>query len=386
MPRTVPIPPPPLKAPALETWTLRLRTITPMFGGSATPRQVDPEHPVRAASVRGHLRFWWRATAGAQYATAKELFEAEERIWGSAKKQGQVALTVSEQGYENTLQPSSLGERVKPYERFFVYPFLRNKNDSEASGLVGVSFSLELRLSNSLTLEEEAEVKTAVRAWLAFGGVGARTRRGLGALQVVSSQTGWHPKDLSELKGWFAGLQSNGYYSCLSGARATFSKPYKDGVRAWKDLSIFWARFRKGHYTGKYPEYSAMGGAMWEDHAKLKALTPGQKVSLAKPYMGLPIIYQKFTGAFAGEITPADGSRMASPVLLKPVAFADGSVRAMVLVLSAPEPQGVSVKGQTYDLSWPTDDRVVRALGGKDLIETVLRAAQKEGFTEEVRL
>jgi len=105
MPRRVPdIPLPALKEPTLETWTLKLKTITPMFGGSAIPRGVDAQNPIRAASVRGHLRFWWRATAGAGYSDPRELFEAEERIWGSTgtQKQGLVALSVSNQTHENT--------------------------------------------------------------------------------------------------------------------------------------------------------------------------------------------------------------------------------------------------------------------------------------------
>lgn len=395
MPRTVPdVPIPQLKEPGLETWTLQLKTITPMFGGSATPREVDEKNPIRSASVRGHLRFWWRATAGAGYSNSKELFEAEEAIWGSAERQGLVALSVSTQGYETTLQPSSLGEKVKPYERFFVYPFISTKSDPEASGLTGVSFTLALWLSEKLEPQQKEEVRRTVRAWLAFGGVGTRTRRGLGALRVLeSNQQAWHSKDLSELKEWFGNLQASPEYSSLGDARAVFSDTTKP-ENAWRKLATFWARFRKGHYTGRYPEYSAMGGAMWEDHTKLKALNPRDRaVSLAKPYMGMPIIYQKFSNSFAGEITPAlEGrevaklNRMASPVILKPVAFADGSVRAMVLVLSGRRPSMVSVKGQACSLSWPQDDRVVEALGGGGLVSTVLTAAKKEGFNQEVHL
>jgi len=88
MPRTIKTPVPTLTEPKLETWTLTLKTITPMFGGSATVREVDEKNPVRAASVRGHLRFWWRATAGAQYSDPKELFKAEEEIWGVQKHTG----------------------------------------------------------------------------------------------------------------------------------------------------------------------------------------------------------------------------------------------------------------------------------------------------------
>jgi len=205
---------------------------------------------------------------------------------------------------------------------------------------------------------------------------------------LESNQNNWQPKDLAELKGWFGDLQASPEYSSLGGAQAVFSEVTKP-ENAWRKLASFWTRLRKGHYTGKYLEYSAMGGAMWEDHAKLKALSTRDKaVSLAKPYMGMPIIYQKFSDSFAGEIKPASEkqSRMASPIILKPVAFVDGVVRAMVLVLSAPKPIKVSIKGQLYDLTWPANDRVLRALGTQGFVETILSAAKKEGFTEEVQL
>ena len=88
---------PTLETPKLTTWELTLKTITPMFGGSAKTREIDPQNPIRPASIRGHLRFWWRATAGAAYSSSKELFEAEEAIWGSGEKYGVVSLRVSKQ-------------------------------------------------------------------------------------------------------------------------------------------------------------------------------------------------------------------------------------------------------------------------------------------------
>jgi len=134
MPRTIPISPPELKTPTLETWTLKLKTITPMFGGSATPREVDQENPVRAASVRGHLRFWWRATAGGQYTSAEKLFEAEEQIWGSAERYGKVALRVLEQAAGQLVKPSELvpdkgTAKTGPLEKFFLHPFNENKTE-----------------------------------------------------------------------------------------------------------------------------------------------------------------------------------------------------------------------------------------------------------------
>lgn len=51
--------------------SLEIATITPLFGGGYAARECDELIPVRSAAVRGHLRFWWRATAGAHLPPCK---------------------------------------------------------------------------------------------------------------------------------------------------------------------------------------------------------------------------------------------------------------------------------------------------------------------------
>jgi CRISPR-associated protein Cmr1 len=63
----------------------RYKLITPLFGGGVEPHQADPVTIVRGTEVRGHLRFWWRATRGGQFnGSLKEMRRREEEIWGSA--------------------------------------------------------------------------------------------------------------------------------------------------------------------------------------------------------------------------------------------------------------------------------------------------------------
>ena len=91
--RTPKIPPPESVEPRhddnLVTETRRYKVITPLFGGGVTPGEADPITTVRATEVRGHLRFWWRATRGGQFNGNLAAMKAEEeRIWGSAAAQG----------------------------------------------------------------------------------------------------------------------------------------------------------------------------------------------------------------------------------------------------------------------------------------------------------
>ncbi|MFN3346946.1 MAG: type III-B CRISPR module RAMP protein Cmr1, partial [Candidatus Bipolaricaulaceae bacterium] len=315
MPRRVPIPPPELKEPALETWTLKLKTITPMFGGSAIPREVDQKNPVRAASIRGHLRFWWRATAGARYATAEELFRAEEEIWGSAERYGRVALRVVEQRGEKPVRPTELvpdkgTAKTGPMERFFLHPFNENKKEGlpEASGFQTVAFTLQLTLN--LSEPEQEHLRRAIRAWIAFGGIGARSRRGVGALEVTEDLKDWLPSSPEELKEWFS-IQSpkEAFHTTLAGAvvclgearRPGANDPYK-GYAAWRELGKF------GLLGLSIPEeHGGSGGGVLEITALNEALALAGVPTLFLVVTGLarvPIVRHGTREQIAKYVTP----------------------------------------------------------------------------------
>src|SRR6056297_2479641 len=58
----------------------RFELITPMFGGDSESWELNPEAPVRAQSIRGQLRFWWRTMQGDTDPVA--LLDRENSLWG----------------------------------------------------------------------------------------------------------------------------------------------------------------------------------------------------------------------------------------------------------------------------------------------------------------
>src|SRR5262249_52878064 len=64
-----------------ETYTITV--MTPLFGGGVDAGINDPVTLIRPSSIRGHLRFWWRATRGARCNSVKELRQREGEIWGT---------------------------------------------------------------------------------------------------------------------------------------------------------------------------------------------------------------------------------------------------------------------------------------------------------------
>jgi len=401
------ISPPHWQPPAAKDgFTLHLRLITPLFGGGYEAREVDPVCIIRPASVRGNLRFWWRALYGGQYASAKELFRAEAELWGAAALEkhpatGKVRLQVTNvrsSGKTVTIEdfrPRGSPAKVGPEAQYLLYPFQAQKQQNlpPAKGIADVQFTLQVTFDKSLSPDQRQQVENTLKAWIAFGGVGARTRRGCGALTVTEEQSRWlPPADAEKRKQWFRQLLPAGAppkpprLALLSGARIVLGAPKGSPKDVLHDLGSFWAAFRKGHVGSK--SYTPMEGCRWSDYRK--ALLQfhkqhGNTISLAKPFLGLPIVYQSFRNApYAPTIESAETGRMASPVILKPLALANGQVCPMCVVLWAPVPTSVRIKppDQQVKLVPPPQDAVLKDLQVGHPLEAVVKAAEQRWETQ----
>jgi CRISPR-associated protein Cmr1 len=357
-----------------ETIELELRLITPMFGGGYKAREVDPLLPIRPAAIRGHLRFWWRATAGARYTSVADLHKAETELWGGASTKdnpafGKVAIRVEVKDKGQMVGYGSGGGLLK----YFLFPFRPQKNIPATKGRENVVFTLRLILDTSLSEAQRAEVTTALKAWIAFGGVGARTRRGCGALTVLGNNANqWLPptQGLAEWLEMPRDAASDHDWTTLAGARG-FITLTKNAEDAWCKLGSFWERFRRG---------GLVSGTKWSDYRDVLCNLDDQhdELALAKPFLGLPIVYQKFgkQTPFTGTLEPAESGRMASPVILKPIALQGGKFGALVLVMHAPKPDKIRVNSEEYALAAPTKDPVLQALGANDVLDAVLKGAK----------
>lgn len=372
---------PPATGASLE---LKLKVVTPMFGGGFEARTVDGIIPIRAAAIRGNLRYWWRATAGARYATAQELYAAEAALWGGASQEGKpggpgrVALTVRVSNGGRATSASDLIPRATPQtgpqEGVFLFPFDQQGGAQYAMGQEGIEFDLMSSCADEAKLQE---VRIAVAAWVLFGGVGARTRRGCGALATVDPPD-WVPRSPDALEGWLKSVPSAAHrlWPMLGGGYAVLGEQSQSAQTAWRTLGKFWSAFRKGHVG--IIEYSPMSGGKWADARKLRDLQPGQNsISLVKPFLGLPIIYQDFPRSprpFAGEVKPGESSRLGSPVVLKPISLGS-AIYPLVLTLRGPAPKSIRVRDLTLALSVPNDDDVLKAY--KHPLVAVIQEAQR---------
>ncbi|MFN2497422.1 MAG: type III-B CRISPR module RAMP protein Cmr1 [Pseudonocardiaceae bacterium] len=199
------------------SWTtLRLQVRTPLFGGDDPAS--DEGSPVRVPSIRGALRFWFRAVAaGHGVSELGALWKDEQEVFGSTHRPSAIGLRVS--GH-----PTASGRRGKPSwattekggfdgAQYLLGQGLWSYNTGLQRGYVepGESFELGIRFSRDKDRGDQVNARfmLALWAWLTYGGLGARTRRGFGQLVCTAVDGdlsgGWtrtHLLPPADVAGW----------------------------------------------------------------------------------------------------------------------------------------------------------------------------------------
>ncbi len=181
-----------------------------------------------------------------------------------------------------------------------------------------------------------ADLEAALWAWVSFGGVGARTRRGFGALAVTGQTES--PADLrgSLARHVLAGTAPAGVSQLdLRRERTVIVDGYPDAVAAWNEALDRYQEFRQFRRPGT----SHAGRSYWPEPDEIRRLTGNAAPAHAQPVtqarkfpraaLGLPIIFH-FKGDRNDHSRQGDPGnttlrgqntdRLASPVLLRPAA------------------------------------------------------------------
>ncbi len=332
-----------LTGPGAGDWrTFSCKLVTPLYGGGVRAAEIDADLPVRPSGIRGQLRFWWRLACG-PFESPEAMFRRETAIWGGIAGSGPTASRVAvrvdgvtglriEPAFVYQPNRNRPGEwRTMPeaaawIDSYALFPargeLTKDKRDIEVAphrlAREGLAYRLHLRLHTALTDAQRREVDTAVRWWASFGGVGARTRRGLGAIQV----TGISPVTAEEVAAQGGRLQ-------LRAAENTPEIAWKHSLGRLRD-------FRQGVELGRNPKSpgsdSPAGRSRWPEpdvirrqtrrHAPSHAPAHPVETALPRAAFGLPIVFH-FKDENKGEpsqqlLVPEDGDRLASPLILRP--------------------------------------------------------------------
>lgn len=335
-----------------------ISVVTTMLGGGmklgslATPL-------IRSSAVRGNLRFWWRATRGAEIEDVSELRSREAQIFGDPKRAGKVKIWVeSFSGNDDDINVKSKQVRLSPY-------VLMSKGG--VNGLeVPYTFRLHIRfqhtrfLSAADFLKLRKEIAAALWAWINFGGIGSRTRRGCGSLYCSDFSP---PPGTADLERWYLNKleeyelkldmdHPEQEWPTLS-REVRFQFPREASHKeVWKEAMNLYRCFRaapKKEHPAASPTGFSYERSLWPEADSLRHITgmaesrhklpkPANKTEFCafpRAQLGLPMIFQfrqeqqlKIKNSDDREpytltLKPKHKNRLASPLIIKSLALSE---------------------------------------------------------------
>lgn len=368
--------------------TRQYKLITPLFGGGVKPGVNDPDNLIRGTEIRGQLRFWWRAIRGGQFGgDLAKMKKREDEIWGAASNtEEQKNLKKEDIGEKKVkwkevvqirVEIQDCGKTQKPYipqwnaqktkivlqsnpeiPSYAAFP-LRPSDDELKQAKYkggpehvfvedvrnGVVFLLHLSFPQIWSTEIEA----TLWAWETFGGIGARTRRGFGALLLQEIDANkikdveLSPANPNEAKIWirmkiqqYMGAHENQYVAHVPYIKATLDMqnmrilgPSTQPAELWKKLIDPLFAFRQQRFDFREQRSSSFGTSLWpEANALRKRLHADKNQSntpdkLPRAAFGLPIVFhlphEKPVTTITLQGTQDARERFASRLILKPI-------------------------------------------------------------------
>ena len=263
------------------------------------------------------------------------------------------------------------------------------------------------------------QVEPAVWAWANFGGIGSRTRRGCGAIRC-DELAPQDPTHLAEQVKQFSPQQPPGREWPTLGADILLRTVAAPGepIRVWDWLIERYKHFRQGpgfaRNRGQQP--NRPGRSRWPEPETIRetlgadrrrsghAPLPGSPAdAFPRAELGLPIIYElRGKGeppktSLQPVVNGKPGDRMASPLILKPLARSSGKALPVIVRLVAPQVnelvlmQGKHERGR-FDANAirgrrlvTTGDQPMSYTTTGSALEAFLAFARSEGFTEVSR-
>jgi len=239
----------------MADYTFNIEFITPLFMSGAD--QNAPE--LRAPSIKGAMRFWFRAMMGKVLNDdVEKLRQIEGCILGNTLDEKSAAAakfaieTTVKDGNRNTFDITKFS---KPGIRYLGFPFYQSKRKGFSDGLKG-TISIKTR---PVCSEAEENIIVCTMWLLAnFGNLGSRSRRGFGSLRITGIKENYPLVDFN-VPAHFSDL----------------SKYYKDNLRKTADIFAQYAKFNKfsvpakpnkndqaGNYYPNFDSFSCWRGCL----------------------------------------------------------------------------------------------------------------------------
>jgi CRISPR-associated protein Cmr1 len=168
----------------MDTKEIDVEVVTPMFLGGSDVNEAE----LRAPSLKGMLRFWWRANCGD--ILYNEMVNKESEIFGSTTNKSSFSISMfPKRTLSCSKELKQRGRTFKVHGRsVHILDYLAYGTHTYVKGQGNVYHKEHIIPGNIFTLKMkfrkrfEREITTAL-AWLIhYGGIGARSRNGFGSM------------------------------------------------------------------------------------------------------------------------------------------------------------------------------------------------------------
>lgn len=178
--------------------------ITPAFLGGA-----DGNAEIRTAPFKEGIRYWWRVLFGAKYFDIGKLKQTEDLIFGSTENNSNVLISIKSQTKDSFFELSGFpnGKRIDvshqgkimkvnilDYMAYGKYDYVKGKGNVYKVSHIKPKTKIRLNV-NIKNIGYTEEIIDATKMFLAWGGVGSKSRNGFGSMDYA---------DLSEPKSEFS--------------------------------------------------------------------------------------------------------------------------------------------------------------------------------------
>lgn len=336
---------------------LHYRITTPMFLGEADAESVDAKI-FRNASYKGALRFWWRATQWGKFlseagrdvrAALSELHKKEGELFGLASdgensKQSCVRIRSTIEGAEKNSNGSIsslsylLGQGLYHFKNGVLREYI-------SGGDIHVTLVFDAKAA-------DADIQSVERAAIAlglFGGLGSRSRKGLGSLSLQSiTHTDGKEESFTKLsdietfigKLDFPEIAEPPLTALSKASRIVVTGKDSSASRALKavgdEMQLYRGYGRRNDRSGQHEVNGkpALQNFKADHDEVLKAAQAGgaPKALPMRGVFGLPHNYFFSSNGAKMDIAPEGGGRRASPLFIHVHALEDGFVAIQTLL------------------------------------------------------
>lgn len=327
-----------------------------LFGGGAKTRESDPLTRVRPASVLGAVQACWRLLADAR--DLDELRAQERAVFGGAGEAAPFRLAVSGQRPGRPVQAPG----INAPGGYVAFPAREERSTGRQAMTLWSDVGARLEFVGDRGKPIPDGLRRAVELWLLVGGVGGRTRRGLGAVQARDGDL--RVKDVGDLERRLCQLlkeaprdpKCGGAVRSIRGVWLT-PTTFDTAEACLFALEEWYRSYRQDRPPPR--EKGQRGRSYWDEPERIRELTgrrdrrnaplradhrrhpPG----FARAALGLPIVFH-FKDRDDPQPTMLVGrdrntkagtvERLASPLRFRPVRVGDRKWVGLVLLTSGP--------------------------------------------------